>query len=640
MKLSIKKIIGILVTIFAVGFIAGFIIYSNLPTNSALGANFPDAVWQTVSAFSGYETELDPEKIPQGGTPQGQNTTVFEGDRIGVRDLGYTVFPEGTASTSGDKITSLHTFRKRSGENIMMRSYSTFLEYFDETGDVWEVLKSGYTSEQKFGFADININTDQVSYVYFGNAVESFSRWNGSHTNLTTTSTSTATTLFVSDTTGFDVTGSIIYCGTEIAYTAKTATTFVVGSAHACTSGRAVAQVVEETAGNPKGNIYLAADNRLFISGQASSTQQIFFSKYADATTFVNTLVTESTADSAGIFNLVEGGGGVVGMVLDADSLYFFKRSIIYKATLSDSLYTIVPLKTFDGKSQTVGATNDFSTFTGGNSVFFITPDNQIFSLGSIELINTPQITSISEVIQPTINDINPDASAGIVFRDKAYFSTKSDTTIGFNDVIFIFNLKTKQWDTPVLGFNASDFIVYDDGTSEELYFGSSNSTNIYKVNSTPVDDVYSVTASYRTKEFDFKMPHLMKEVTDFYVDGYISPNTTLTISLLLDNDGFTETYTTEFKGTEDDYIFNAGEFNLFGLSPFGTKRFGSNDDLSGKQRFRVYLNESFRPKNFYTAQLEFASDGPNQSWEIMNYSFKIREATNPQRRSLFRKFN
>jgi hypothetical protein len=43
------------------------------------------------------------------------------------------------------------------------------------------------------------------------------------------------------------------------------------------------------------------------------------------------------------------------------------KRSIIYRVGLTDEAYSILPLKTFDGKSQTVGATNANSVFAGGN---------------------------------------------------------------------------------------------------------------------------------------------------------------------------------------------------------------------------------------------------------------------------------
>ena len=640
--MTIKKI-TLFVCLF--GIIALSYVTYNKERSLITGANLvgidnPNSNWVLLQSFSGFQTKLDASKVQDGANPNGQNTTVNNGDRISIRNAGLELFPNGTASTSESKITSSHIFRKRSGENIFIRAYGTVIEYYEEGNDTWELLKTGLTSGQKFGFADYNINTDLRSYVYFGNASDTASRWSGAHTIFTQAATSSATVLFVSDTTGFEATGSVIYCGVQIAYTAKTATTFTVVSAHACDNSKGISQIVDvtTTSANPKGNIYLTANNRLWIAGIASTSQAVYFSQYGVATNFVGAnLITDSTDTSPGIFNLGEGGGGVVGMTMDENSIYIFKQSIIYKATLTDSTYVITPLKTFDGKSQTVGAKNNESIFAGGNGIFFITPDNQIMNLARVENYDYPQSTAISDVIKPTVDSLNFNESVGIVFRDKAYFSVKSDNEVTKNDTVLVWNIKTNSWDSPTVGWNVQTFNVYNDGTSDELYAGSSATTNTYKVISTPLDDIYSVKASWRSKQFNFGMPQSKKQIDNLFIEGYIAPNTTLTISLLLDENGFNQVFTTDILGTEDDILFGTSDYNVFGLSPFGFERFGSNDDISGKKKFRVYLNKSFRANPFYTAQLEFASDGENEQWEITNYGFQIKEYTEPYDRKLFR---
>jgi len=599
-----------------------------------------DSQWITYGTFSGFKTKLDPTKIDDGANPQGQNTTVFDGDRVGIRNLGYDIYPSGsTASTTAAAIKSLHTFRKRDGSNILMRTTQGFIEYYSPIVGSWEVLKTGLTDGREFGFADFNVNTDLQSYVYFGNAVDSAMRWTGAVTMTNGAAIAAAGSVTVDSTTGFTATGSIIYCGQEIAYSALSATSFTVASAHACDDNRGVAQAVLVRASDPKGNIYLNANNRLFIAGVASSTQAVFFSQYGDATTFGSTLVTNGTATAAGIFNLGEGGGGVTAMVLDENSIYMFKRSIIYKATLSDSLYTVLPLKPFDGKSQTVGSINQKTTFTSGNSIYFITPDNQIMGLERVETVDYPQQVAISNIIKPTIDAAVFASSTGIVFRDKAYFSAKATSASSINDAIFVYNIRQKFWDSPIVGFNANDWAIFDDGTGEALYFGSASEPNVYKVNDTPEDYVYGVTANWRSKRFDFGTPAQLKELDAVWVEGYISSNTTISISLLLDEDGYTQTYATNFLGTESAYIYNSSVYNLFGLLPFGTERFGTNDDLSGKKKFRIYLNKNFKRIPFYNAQVEFASSGDNQAWEITNYGFAVRKSSQPEKSSLFRVF-
>ena len=607
-----------------------------------LGANFPDAQWTIINSFDGYITKFDESKIPQGANGKGQNTTVFNGDRIGIREIGYELFPSGTASTSASAIKGLHTFRKRDGTNIMIRNYSTVLEYYDTNTSGWETLKTGYTVDQTFGFADITVGSEVSSFVYFGNAVESAGRWSGNHTQLNgaVTATSSPTTIIVDSTTGFLATGTIEYCGTELAYSAKGATTFTVATAHACDDNDRLIEAVEETAANPKGNIYLAHDNRLWISGVASSTESVFFSAYGDANDFTSAALAIAATDALpGFFALGEGGGPVTGLVQDENSVYIFKKNVIRKATLSDTEYTLTTLKSFDGgKSQTTGLTSKNGLFTGGNAVFFMSPDNQIQQLSRIEGVDSPQIAPISDIIKFTADNLDFSSASGIVFRNKAYFTLKSSTDASLNDTILVWDIKNSIWDSPITGFNANEFTIYNDGTSDELYFGSSASTNVYKVNNTAIDDIYGVTASWRSKRFNFGAPHLLKDMTDLYVEGLISDNTTLTITLLLDEDGNTQSFTTDLKGTDTSYLFSSPEFNTIGLTSFGSSRFGTNDDQSGKKPFRINLTE-FRALPFYNAQIEFSSDGEAEEWEILVIGMKTRINSSEELRRLQKPF-
>lgn len=650
MTITMNKKRWISIAIIAILFPAILIAYNSQSISNTLGnaqeavfgEAYPNAKWVMIKDFVGWQTDKDPSKIADGANAQGQNTSVNSGDRISVRQLGYELFPTGTASTTEYPIKSIHTFRKRSGENIMMRTYSTFIEYYEEGNDSWTILKTGLVDGDNFAFADYNINTDLHSYTYFGSANNDAMRWNGAHTTLTTAATSGATVLFVDDTSDFIYsTSTIILCGTEVNYNSKTATTFTLASgAPACTDDSGVANYVEYNSQAPKGNIYLVANNRLFIAGIASTSQAIYFSGYGNAITFTGaTLVADGTDASPGIFNLGEGGGAVTGLALAFDNIYAFKKSIIYKITLSDTIYTLEPLKNFDGKSQTTGLKSARGTFTNGNVTYFITPDNQIMELGRVEYVEEPQIKSISENIQQTVDDMNFDEAVGIVFRDKAYFSAKSNTSVGFNDTVLVWNIKDKLWDSPIVGWNVQDFVVYDNGTTEDLYFGHAVNPNIYKVNEIPLDDIYSVKANWRSKQFDFGVPESLKTVSDFYVEGYITSNTDLTISMLLDENGYTQTISTTFKGTESAYLYSGDSYNVFGFSSFGTERFGSNDDLTDKNKFRIYLNKDFRPLPFYNMQVEFASDQENGNWEVTAFGMKVQELPQGEKRELIRAF-
>lgn len=611
-----------------------------------LGASFPESQWLHFNEFTGYQTDVDPEKVLDGSNPQGQNTTVFEKDRFGIRDYGYEHFPEGEEmSTSTDKITSIHNFRKRNGSNILMRAYADKMEFFEEENNEWLVLVDGLTDGKKFGFADYNINTDLTSYTYFGNAYDDFMRWTGSITHLTEDVPVGTTTIKVIDAyTDFTATSDVKICGVNAKFASRATTTdpyvnivtLTASTTVACGAGNAVFERVESYNTRPKGNIYIVFDNRLFIAGIVGSEQTVWFSKYGDPTTWANTLISASTLVNPGIFNLGEGGGAVVGMTMDEESLYILKRSIIYKVGLTDAAYSILPLKTFDGKSQTVGATNANSVFAGGNGIFFITPDNQILFLERVAQIDYPQLTPISSVIKNTIDNANFDESSGIVFRDKAFFSFKSSNEVSRNDTVLVYNIREKTWDSPVVGWNVQDWAVYNDGLGEKLYFSSATSYNINRVVNSSLDGIFDIKANWRSKKYNFGSNSEMKDLRGVYIEGYISENTTLKISALFD-DG-SQVLSTDLKGTEKAFLYDTTSYNVFGFNPFGTERFGSNANISEKKRFRLYLTQ-FRANPFYNMQLEFASEGENQSWEILGYSLQVQKATQPENRSIYKTF-
>lgn len=589
--------------------------------------------------FSGYWTKDDPSRIPELSAPMGQNTTPNEGDRISIRPYGFELFPTSTTfSTATTPTTTLWTFHLRDGSQILIGAQGSNLVWFDEVTQTYANLNSGYASAD-FGFAEMNVSTDLHSYLYFGNAVDDFSRWTGEHTNLDGALVGGEVVINVDSTTGFPASGTIRIGTTDVTYTGATATTFTgcVGTP-AAADNTPVSDAVQTYADRPKGNIYLAFDNRLFIAGITDTPQAVYFSRYAEPTSFLGaTTVSAATATQPGIFNLVEGGGAVTAMVCDEQFLYMFKENIVYGATLSDSLYSLAPLKPFDGKSQTTGAKSKRSVFVGGNRVFFVSKDNQIYALQRVETIDYPQMVPISDPIQPTVNTLNFDSLAGIVYGRMAYFSCRASVDSDNNDLLLVYNIHENTWDTPVINFGASDWAVYKINGKEELLFGDAFSPNIWRVTDTPADYEYDTTASWRTKQYDFGQGSTLKELEAVFIEGYIDDNTELTVNLYLDDNGFTGTTSTVISGTETRFLFNTTTLNAFGLTPFGTEVFGSNIDPSGRKKFRVFLNKDLRRVPFFTAQLEFASSGINQQWEVIRYGFLLRPHSQPIPTSLCR---
>lgn len=617
------------------------------PVESVGAAGSDYGAWQIfgdTAGFQGYETKADPQKINIGANPVGQNTFINDGDRISIRDFGYTLFPEdSTRSNTSTSINSFHTFRKRDGTNIFIKQYDDRLEYYSDATGQWEILNSGYTTGTTFGFADHNTNVDQTSYVYFGNAVENYSRWNGNIAILTAPVTVGTTTLNVDSTLLWSPTGTLIYCGVTSTYSAKATTTITVATTTiGCDTGRAVASAVQEFPAAPKGNILMVQNTRMFVAGVASSTQALFYSKIADATDF--TFSISRVATDGGVINMPEGGGGITGMAIDEEVVYVFKRNLIKSVTFTqddNDLPQVKPVKPFDNKSQTVGAIASKAIFAGGNGIFFITPNNEIMNLARIPQVDYPQVVPLSDIIKPTVDTLDFSSARGVYWKNKAYFAAKQSSASLYNDVLLIYNFRKQAWESPVIGLNIGDFTIGRFNDVEDLYFGSAVTSNVYKITADSLDDIFGVKSNWRSREETFADPEKLKSFDNFYVEGYIDDNTRLTISLLLDEDGFTQTFSTTITGDENNnqYRFTSDGYNVMGLNPFGYERFGSNANFSGKKKFRIYLVKGLKRVPFYSAQVEFASDGENQNWEILRYGYHIIPETQDMRTTLIRSF-
>lgn len=409
-------------------------------------------------------------------------------------------------------------------------------------------------------------------------------------------------------------------------------------------------QSADTDASYPRGNILLTASNRLFVAGSQDDKSVVFFSEYGNP--LLNgtaTLVNQGTATSAGIFNLAEGGGQVTGMILQEGTIYIFKETIIYAAQLTDSFYSILPLKPADQQSSSAGALK-YTVFTGGNRVFAVTADKQIIAVERVEQIDYPGLVPISYPIKPTVLGWEWRGSRGIVFNNKAFIAAKGSLgldaqgtnfePIVHNNRVLVYNTQLNAFDTPIVGWHPASWAIYNNGDSEDLYFGSSVEPNVKKVTGTALDGTFPVSASWKTKRLDFGLPAQRKWTPKFFLYGRILANTTLTVKVLFNEDGFTQTYTGEFSGTDTTKLFSLVGDNSFGTSEFGVSVFGGDEDTSGLRYFRIYFINKVRATPFYNIQMEFSSDGENQQWEILNHSWDVGLYENEEDRNLYSDFS
>jgi hypothetical protein len=129
----------------------------------------------------GWHKRVDASRVPIGGSQKSVNITLTDRGGIGPRQGELLLGSDNTAQ-AGTK--SLYSFKRADGSDVLLKSYSTKLEFYHPDVADWVLLQDNYTSGLTFGFREHTINTDQVDLIYGGNGIDPYFRWNGWYSRL------------------------------------------------------------------------------------------------------------------------------------------------------------------------------------------------------------------------------------------------------------------------------------------------------------------------------------------------------------------------------------------------------------------------------------------------------------------------
>lgn len=433
----------------------------------------------------------------------------------------------------------------------------------------------------------------------------------------------------------FPASGTLIINGTTIAYTAiPTSTSFTVASANAAADNAPVALVPTEYPANPRGNRLETHFTRMIVGNVRSalardsggtlrgsqSTGSFYVSKIKNATDF--TFTATRVATEGDIVSTPYGGGDITDIVNHEDQFYIFKPRYIeackYTQDTTD-IITRTQLKTgFGSINKAIKAKDD---------IYFVTADKQFTSVGRVQLkSDIPQTLNIGLVIKRLLDTYDFSATQGIEYKQRLLITCKSSSSDTYNNKIVVFNKATQSFEG-VWDLSAFGFMVYQN----ELYYGDSASPNVYKmfdgVNDTYGSDLFGISSIWKSNFMNItpKGNHSafsQQSVCGYGVEGYITPNTTLTFELYKD---FQEDAALSFTfgGTEEDFLDNAPLSAFLGDNPLGLSPMGSVTLTSdGRYHFQfiVYFPEIY--SNFLSVGL--LNSGQDQDFEVTRFSLDL----------------
>lgn len=435
----------------------------------------------------------------------------------------------------------------------------------------------------------------------------------------------------------FPVTGTLIYNGTNIAYTAiPSETQFTVSSAHAAPDNTPVTVVPEVYSGNPRGNRLESLLGRVVVGNVRSamsrdsggnlqgsaSAGSVFVSKILNPTDF--TFQATRVAGEGDIINMPYGGGPITDVKAQEEYAYLYKKNYIeafkYSAD-TDDIAVRIPLKTGIGSVGKV--------IKGRDDHFFMTLDHQYTSLGRVASKDIePQSQNIGIDIKRLLESYVHDDFNGAHFNNRVLSCHKSSSDNDNNDVMLVRNLETKSFEG-VWTLSARFLDTYND----KLHFAESNGPNVwemfqdFKYDKIDDDNKLPITADWRSNFFNLlPIKAHIQGINSVALEGYINADTIFTFSLYAD---FSDSPILEFDfgGTEETFLSGDNLESFLGANPLGLHPIGTVDapGSDGRRRFSFQVYFPWLYGQYFSTGVK--SSGVGQDWEMIRIGLGLKES-------------
>lgn len=305
-------------------------------------------------------------------------------------------------------------------------------------------------------------------------------------------------------------------------------------------------------------------------------------------------------------------------LIIQQDSVYastgttdWFKISIDLSADLSTRRLVVESLNvTAQQAAQSQAATTKIS-----NAVAFLSFEPVIHSFGPVQNIFLgPQFTDLSFSIINVMNTLDFTNASLFYYRKFIYVAVPRA------NLVLVYNMTDSNnpyWEAPQVMPIARFSIIEGD-----LYGHSSQVSETYKLFDGTNDNGHAIAAAAVLSFNNYGTRSQSKGYNEFYVEGYISGNTTLTLGIQYDIDGCATKTAFDIEG-EDRQIVCIGTLadNSLGKFPLGKQPLGSaivTPDNADKPKFRVI--KTFPIHYFYEDQISFSSSGVDEQWEIVAF--------------------
>ena len=612
---------------------------SNTTTSTEKAGGLKD--YTLISKYLyGYRNREDKTILPPGVLVEGsQNVMTNTFQRIGIRK-GYTL--DGQANTDLAPIArSFDWFTSKGFERNMRAGFLTSAgndgklqyRYVDSAGTVtWRDLLTSLTSIS-FNFTTFwDFTTEKITLMLAVNGSSNIFDWSG---GITTMASATANTITTNGTQnwaqlGFYLAGTrtVTINGNVYDYTGGEGTTTLTGVSPD-PSAEPVDSIVHQTPRTHANSSATGLPSTFANALIANLRNQIYVGSLTDASVYVSKV--NSFTDYTFATPRVVGEGAIItptspptAFIPQEESLYitagqdeWYETTFTLSADNADEQLTINRLNT---TSQQAAQSQQMVSKVA-NSVVYLSKEPILNTFGRVDnVVLTPQMTDISF---PIVNDMNAyDFTDASVF----YFQKYVYLAVPREGIVRVYNMtdvNNPYWEAPQT-IPVSCFSVI----AGELYGHSSQVSESYKLFTGYNDNGNPVFALANMSFNNYGSRSNSKSYNQFFVEGYITTNTTLGLGIQYEIDGCATQTSYSIQGTNGQFVCLGSNDNSLGKNPLGSQPLGSvivNTSSTLPPKFRWI--QTFPIHYFYEDQISFSSNGIDQQWEILAFGPQLLSA-------------
>lgn len=584
------------------------------------------ANFSTLDKFLGYRSREDKTMISGSYMIYpSQNVLIDITGRLKNRP-GYSLY--GATNTTITSIYASHDWEEHKNGLINLRAFSGNLQ-FDYNG-TWITIKSSL-GLNKIRFTNYWNNTEVENVLLFVDGSSNVYEWNGSTTTVDSVTTNTikkeGTTTWAED--GFYITGNkkIVIRGVEYTYTGGETTTTLTGvtpdptaqGANTPVATDLVFQSVVTTANSAitsmsadfKNDFIANLTNQIYYG--SSSSNNIYISKQNDYKDVSFTAPVRVVGEGA----LMTLRALCAGFVPQEDVMYITAgKSQWYttKKTLSSDntkeVFEVVPLK----MSAKQGVISQEAITKDRNSVVFLSNETRLVTLGrTVNIFGTPMMTDYSFPIAKDFDMFDFTDASLKFYKSKIYVAIPRESKwyiLNQTDPDNVF------WEAPQTG-SFSSFMEDDEGN---LYAHGYTTPETYKLFDGGSDNGHPILSRAKFAYTSYGNRGLSDYFSEYWLEGYISPNTELKIIYNLDLDGCATTLSGTLKGDDTRVVCLLKDKSSLGKESLGKNPLGGEVLTTNPDDVPPYFSAVFvtPKKDFWKFSPQFESLGVDYDWQII----------------------